>query len=310
MESLISRIEAILPSIKSHLLQYWKRWLAVLASVIVLAGVYYYLFSPPTNFPSGSIITIVQGASAPLIAQELASDHIIKHPTLLKLLLRITRKSDSIQAGAYKFQTPQNLFEVAYRIVTGAYGIPSPRITFIEGATLDEMAEQISEQLPISKTNFLKAGGPYEGYLFPDTYTFSPVASADSIIQIMRNNFNTNTQPLFWEISSSRHSISDIVSMAAIIEKEARTVEDKKIISGILWNRISIGMALQVDAAPDTYKHTGFTAEPICNPGFDSIEAAVNPTKTKYMYYLTGKDGLMHYAITFAEHQANKNKYL
>jgi UPF0755 protein len=126
----------------------------------------------------------------------------------------------------------------------------------------------------------------------------------------MRDNFDTKISGLSEDIIASGHSISDIIIMASIIEKEARTNEDRHIVSGILWNRIKIGMALQVDAAPETYKHTGFPPTPIYNPGLDSIEAALHPTKTNYLYYLTGKDGLMHYATTFAGHQTNLKKYL
>ena len=98
--------------------------------------------------------------------------------------------------------------------------------------------------------------------------------------------------------------------MASIIEKEARTNTDKKIISGILWNRYALGMPLQVDVARETYTQKGLPPTPICNPGLESIKAALEPTKTNYLYYLTGKDSLMHYSATFIGHQANVRKYL
>lgn len=103
-------------------------------------------------------------------------------------------------------------------------------------------------------------------------------------------------------------------------------------VSGILWNRIERRMPLQVDAvfgyiferatyspsfadlkvdSPyNTYTHAGLPPGPICNPGLDALLAAARPAKTNYLYYLTGKDGLMHYAMTYAEHQANQRKYL
>ncbi|MCX6747515.1 MAG: endolytic transglycosylase MltG, partial [Candidatus Nomurabacteria bacterium] len=78
----------------------------------------------------------------------------------------------------------------------------------------------------------------------------------------------------------------------------------------ILWNRIKIGMALQVDAAPITYKEKGLPGMPIANPGIESIKAAVYPKSSTYLYYLHGKDGEIHYAKTFEEHRQNKFKYL
>jgi len=98
--------------------------------------------------------------------------------------------------------------------------------------------------------------------------------------------------------------------LASLIEKEARTNEDKHIVAGILLNRLALGMPLQVDAARDTYEHTGLPSKPICNPGLESINAILHPTKTDYLYYLTGRDDLMHYATTFAGHQSNRRKYL
>ena len=283
--------------------------LYALVTVILLCG--FCLSFPPANFPSGSIIIIPEGMSASLVAKELADAHIIASPALLEFLLRASGESKGIQAGAYRFQTPQNLFRIAYRIIVGVYDIPPVRITFPEGITVQVMATQVAEAFSaISETDFLKAGESYEGYLFPDTYLFSPAADAETIIKTMRTNFNTKIAAFSADIFASGHSLSDVVTMASLIEKEARTDADRHIIAGILWNRLAIGMPLQVDAARGTYSYVGFPPEPICNPGLESLEAALHPTKTKYFYYLTGKDGLMYYAMTFADHQDNLKKYL
>lgn len=125
--------------------------------------------------------------------------------------------------------------------------------------------------------------------------------------------------------------ISDVIIMASILEGEALP-KDRQVVAGILWKRLSIGMPLQVDAtfryingkgtydltADDlkidspynTYIHKGLPPGPISNPGIDAISASLNPIPTKYLYYLTEKDGTIHYAKTFTEHIANKNKYL
>lgn len=301
--------------------------------IIALLGGYYSLFSPPANFPSGSIVIIAQGASASLVAKELADAHVIAQPMLLNFILRISGESDSIQAGAYRFQTPQNLFSIAYRIVTGAYGIPPSRITFVEGTTVREMALRVAETFSaLSADNFLKIGKPYEGYLFPDTYLFVPNTDAESIVKTMRANFTAKTAALSGDINASGHSLSDIVVMASLIEKEARTSANRRIVAGILWDRLKLGMPLQVDAvfgyiynrdtyspsladlkvvSPyNTYLHKGLPPGPINNPGLDAIEAVLHPTKTNYLYYLTDPDGVMHYATTYAQHQSNQRKYL
>jgi UPF0755 protein len=98
--------------------------------------------------------------------------------------------------------------------------------------------------------------------------------------------------------------------MASLIEGEAKGDIDRGIISGILWKRIKIGMPLQVDASPETYKVKGLPKSPIGNPGIKTIEAAINPQNSPYFYYLHDKNGNIHYAKTFTEHEANIKKYL
>jgi len=303
----------------------------VLAAGII--GGYFIVFSPPANFPSGSTVSIVQGSSAPLVAQQLADAHIIVHPGVLRFILRMAGASDRVQAGMYRFSVPENLLTVAYRLVTGAYGLPFVNMTFPEGTTVHEMAIQIASAFPlISGEEILSAGKSYEGYLFPDTYFFLPSADATSIIATMRANFDAKTVPLSDDIKTSKRSLPDIVILASLVGKEARTTASKHIVAGILLNRLQRGMPLQVDAvfgyiydrdtyspsptdltvdSPyNTYTHTGLPPGPIDNPGLDSIGAVLHPTKTNYLYYLTGNDGLMHYATTYAGHQENIRKYL
>ena len=308
-------------------------WFVAFVLAVIIVGGYEVLFAAPANFPAGSITSIEKGASAPAAAQELVAAHIIKHPLVLLFVLRVIGKSTSVQAGAYLFKTPQNVFTVANRLVTAAYDLPPARITFVEGATVREMAAQVADMLPtIPVKDFLARGQSFEGYLFPDTYFFSPSADAASIIKIVRANFDTKISVLSTDIQTSGHSLSDIVIMASLVEKEARTSAVRHLVAGILWNRLRLKMPLQVDAvfgyiynretyspsfedlkvdSPyNTYTHIGFPPGPINNPGLDSLDAAVHPTKTDYLFYLTDKNGVMHYATTFAGHQANQRKYL
>ncbi len=317
-------------------MDFFKRhiaWFFSFALAMLLVGGYQVLFSPPADFPAGSIVSVARGASAPSVAVQLADAHIIAHAGLLRAVLRVSGESDHIQAGAYLFTAPQNLFVVAYRLVTGAYGFPPVRMTFPEGATVRDIAERVAEAFPdISAEDFLTAGKQYEGYLFPDTYLFSPSSDADSIIALMRANFNAKILSLSNDITASGHSLSDIVVMASLIEKEARSDTVRRTVAGILWNRLERGMPLQVDAvfgyifgrdtyspsfadlkvdSPyNTYTHTGLPPGPINNPGLAALDTALHPAKTDYLYYLTDKNGVMHYATTYAQHLANQRKYL
>ncbi|TSC69775.1 MAG: UPF0755 protein [Parcubacteria group bacterium Gr01-1014_49] len=315
-------------ALKQHVLL-----VAVCAFATLFLVGYFALFAPPKDFPSGSTVVIARGASAPLVADQLSEARVIAHPFALQLLLRLSGTSGSVHAGVYLFEAPQNLFIVAYRIVTGAYGLPPVRITFPEGTTVREAAVLVSDALPeIKNADFLKEAEPYEGYLFPDTYLFLPSADAASVVALMRDTFNTKIATMTKELQASGRSIADTVILASLVEKEARSPENRRIVAGILLNRLKLGMPLQVDAvfgyifkrdtySPsfadlavdslyNTYTHRGLPPGPICNPGLDALQAVVNPTKTNYLYYLSGKDGLMHYATTFAGHQANREKYL
>ena len=196
-----------------------------------------------------------------------------------------------------------------------------------------EIALILFEKLPnFDSAFFLEHALPQEGYLFPDTYFFTSGAVAQGVEMVMNDNFNKKIEPWKGEVEVSKHSLRDIIIMASILEKEATTEEDKGLVSGILWNRISKGMPLQVDApflylfgkksseitvtdlqvksAYNTYRNKGLPAGPIGNPGIVAIRAAIHPTLSPYVYYLSDKDGVMHYAKTFAEHVANKAKYL
>jgi UPF0755 protein len=313
--------------------QHQIRFGAGFVVAIILVGGYALVFAPPSNFPSGDIVVIGRGASVSEISKQLSDAGIIKYPTVLTLVLRISEASSSVKSGVYLFKFPENTFAVARRLSTGEYGLPPVRVTFPEGVTVLDISKKISEALPlILAKDIIALGKSQGGYLFPDTYLFTLDATAESVVKTMRANFDVKIGPLSEDIKASGHSISDIVTMASLIEKEVRTNENKKIVAGILWNRLKLGMPLQVDAvfgyifnrdtyspsfedlkvdSPyNTYIHTGLPPSPINNPGLESIQAVINPTKTDYLYYLTGSDDKMHYAVTYAGHQANQRKYL
>lgn len=292
------------------------------------------LVAPPSDFPEGeSLVIIPKGASVSQIATQLSEQRIVAHPEILRTILRITGRASGVQSGIYLFKEPQNLFTVTFRLSVGEYGIPPVRVTFIEGETARQYAQELGSSFPLASPQaYLAVAKPYEGYLFPDTYLLQPSSEPADIIAAQRANFEKRLESLEDDIKASGRSLSEIVILASILEKEARTEESRRMVAGILLNRLKIGMPLQVDAvfgyifdrptyhpslddlkvdSPyNTYKYRGLPPGPIGNPGLDAIEAALNPAKTPYLYYLTGKDNLMHYAETFEGHQRNREKYL
>jgi len=307
-----------------------KRVVALGVGIVVIG--FCYCMSVPLDF-APTTVSIEQGSSASSIAHILADAGVTASPIPLWLALRLSTADTRVHSGTYRFTIPENTFRIVYRLVVADYGLPMVRITHKEGETVRELAEQIAKAFPgVSAESFKIAGKKYEGYLFPDTYFFPPSSDVNSIIKTMRNNFDTKIAPLQDAIATSSRSISDIVIMASLVEREARTEESRRMVAGILWNRLERDMALQVDAvfgyifdrdtyspshadlkvdSPyNTYTHKGLPPGPISNPGLVSLQAALYPAQTKYLYYLTGNDNLMHYATTYSGHQANRKQYL
>lgn len=321
-----------LTAIQFHAFRFWRHWLTVVVVIFAVLFGLYQLVQPPLNFSSATVV-VSTGESAADIAHELAKKNVVRSAIPVWVVLRISDGDSAVKAGTYGFDRPENVFSVIRRLLTAEYGLPIARLTFPEGMSVRQMAEVVNETLPgIKADEFMKLARPYEGYLFPDTYLFQPSVNAETIVETMRKNFDTKIATISDTISLSSRSIADLVIMASILEKEARTEENRKIVSGILWDRLELKMPLQVDAvfgyifdrdtyspsATDlkvdspynTYKYRGLPPGPINNPGLDTLVAAAQPTKSKYVYYITGNDDKMHYAVTFEGHQDNLDKYL
>lgn len=318
----------VLLALESHLVRYTPLRLGAIAATlaVLVLGI---LFIPPFGARSNVLVDLPKDASVEEMGSILANERIIASPLAFKVLARISGADRDFKAGQYLFESPTGIAIVVYRIARGDLGVPTKRVTFPEGTTVREMGSILKEELPeFDVAAFVEEALPYEGYLFPDTYDIPVSATPDEIITRMRETFTKETDSLVYD----GHSLAEIVIMASLLEKEARTTEDRKMISGILWERIAIGMALQVDAvfgyinerdtyhpsfedlevdSPyNTYTNRGLPPGPIGNPGRDALVAATAPTKSEYLYYLTGKDGVMYYATTFEEHKKNRARYL
>jgi len=311
---------------------FWYR-ISFLLIVFFVITSYAVFIQPPHGFKPETIVNIQKGETVWHVAEDLTTKKIITSPRVFALFVRITGGVNGVQAGVYRFSHPENLFTVAYHLRTGYLGIAPKKVTLLEGMTIRDIGKILAKTfLNITIENFNKSAKGEEGYLFPDTYSFSQNISADEVVSVMRKNFDTRIASITPEITKSKHSLKDIVIMASLIEREGRSLKEKRMIAGILWNRIRVGMPLQVDAvfgfifnkqtyspsfsdlkvdSPyNTYTHCGLPPTPIDNPGLNSILAAATPTKTKYFYYITGKNGYMYYAKTFSAHSHNIALYL
>ncbi len=288
---------------------------------------------PPKDFKVDTIVSIKPNSSLTQAAQNLKDSKVIKSTFMFKVYAVLLSGHRSVKAGDYKFSEPQSALRVAYRTARGIQGIPKIKVTLYEGMTAVEMSAQIKKSIPkFDSQSFIALAKPYEGTLFPDTYyLYTNVKPAD-VVKMLRDTFSDKIRPERLNIQAFGKSFDDVIKMASLIEKETNGTTDRRIVADVLWRRIAIGMPLQVDAtfyyvlkkdslsltrsdlAMDSpynlYKHTGLPPTPIANPGLETIRDTINPTPTKYLFFLSGKDGKMHYAETLEEHAANKAKYL
>ena len=311
-----------------------RAWLlAVFCLFFLFSSFYAVCIRAPDNFPTKEIITIENSATLSQIAQTLKDKRIVRSPFWFKLMTVAFYGEKSVMAGDYFFKKKINLIRVSNRLANGNFGLALVKITFPEGSTVKQMSAVLNAELiNFSASQFMELAKMMEGYLFPDTYFFMQNSKPELIVATLRSNFNLKIKTIDDKIKIFGKPLKDIVTMASIIEAEARTTETRKVISGILWKRLAIGLPLQVDApfqyiigkntfqlttndlkfdSPyNTYKYKGLPPAPIGNPGLDAMIAAVTPKKSPYLFYLSDIRGNMHYAKTFEEHVANKERYL
>jgi UPF0755 protein len=309
-------------------------FLVVIFIVFIIFSVFYFTtLRAPDDFPVGRKIKIEEGMTLSEISGLLKQSSVIRSEIAFEVFVTIISSDSGALHGDYFFNKRTNLFNIAKKITKGEYGLTPIQITIPEGSTIYDIARLFEDNfLDFDSVAFLESARDKEGYLFPDTYLFLPNVEVEQVINEMQDNFKIKINEIKNEIIAFNKPLEEIVIMASILEKEARTMESRKMISGILWKRIDIGMPLQVDAVfpyingkntytltledlkvdslYNTYKYKGLPVGPIANPGLDSLLAAVTPKKSPYFYYLSDKTGNIHYSRNFEEHKRNKKLYL
>lgn len=286
----------------------YLKLIIILGFFLLLILGYAFLIKAPRNFPQGKIINIEKGMGLRAISLKLKNENVISSRRAFEAFVMLNGGDRNIIASDFYFENRESVFTVARRIAKGQHGLIAERITIPEGKSNSEIADILSAQLPLfNKEEFLTLAQEKQGYLFPDTYFFFPTDSAGKVVDEMSKNYQKKVGPLKPKFPRSER---DIINMAALLEKEAKGDNDRNIISGILWKRYGIGMPLQADAAPETYQNKGLPKSPIGNPGIEAIEASMSPESSPYLYYIHDKEGVTHYAKTFAEHRNNIERYL
>jgi len=328
----------------------------VLVGLIIMVGCFFYAYdqvylATGVNAEKKTVL-IEKGDNALVVSEKLNGAGIITGKYFLVYYLWKNNQLHDLVAGVYTFSAGLKIPEVARMITGGETTSTAVPITFPEGWVAKQMAERLdangfsgSDFLSIVKNpsqelrekyKFLSdipKGKSLEGYLFPDTYYFAKDASAQDVVEKMLKNFDVRvTAKMLDDIAAQKKSLYDIITMASIVEGEVKTDADRKIVAGIFYNRLEIGMALgsdatleyalgtnkiqhsiaetKIDSPYNTYQNKGLPPGPVSNPGLASIAAAINPAQTDFMYFLTDiKTGDTAFAKTFEQHIANKAKY-
>lgn len=311
--------------------------LLVIIVLLGLAGLWFWFTSNTaavnTSDKHTEMFVVGKGQGVKAIAKNLEEQKLIKNQTAFYLLVKQMGIEEKIQAGSFRLSPSLSAEQVALNLTKGSLDV---WVTIPEGKRADEVADILKASLPSYKEEWREKLEAQEGYLFPDTYLFPLDSSIDSLITIMKTTFDqkyktlTNKKP-----TMTQH---EIVTIASLIEREGKHDEDRPLIASVIYNRLDIGMALQIDAtvqyvigyqpaeqswwkrhlslddlavqsAYNTYKNPGLPPTPIANPGIKALEAALNPSETDYLFYITDKNGVNRYAKTNAEHEKNIATY-
>ncbi len=315
----------------------FRTWLLLL---VALAGITAsgflavdFLAQAPADFPTGEAIIIPSGSGVKAAAALLEEKHVVQSRFLLYAVLYWYHDPKALKASTYRFTEPQDVYAIARKLITGDFVSNLIHFTHREGERATEIAANAKVVLSnFDSETFLKLAVPQEGKLFPDTYLVPPDFSATDLVKTMTDAYEKNVAPLSTQIAAGTLTENEVIILASIIEREANSPESMNMVSGVLQNRLKIGMALQTDASIEyilnkplkdlttkdlevdspynTYAHKELPPTPIGNPGLTAIKAVLEPTKSDYLYYITDSDGNFHYAKTFEEHKANVARYL
>lgn len=282
------------------------------------------VFRVNATLTEATTFTIEPGEGPREIGTNLKNRQLISHERPFYLYVVLTGQRHRFYPGTHELPPRANLIQIV-QILTDSK-TKQTAVTVIEGWRINDIAAAISAKTRITAEDFLVAApvAEYEGYLFPDTYFFTPQTTATEAVKIMRQNFDRRTQTLALT--------KEDVILASIVEREARKDEDRGPIAAVYLNRLAIGMALEADPTVqyakgdwlpittndyrsveslyNTYLHRGLPPTPIANPGLKSLEAVKMPPTHDYYYFFTTPAGQTIYSKNLAEHNRNKAKYL
>jgi len=310
--------------------------LIILVGILAIAGLGFWSYSdlhkPIAHTKTGQYIDIPKGTSPSAIVHKLAAEGIITHEWPLKLYLKATGKGSTLRAGEYDFPSPISPIGVLAKLQQGQRRLN--RITIIEGWTRWDIARAMAQVPEFGLTSDAQAlelmnnvslvsdldpqAKNLEGYLFPDTYEFSPETTAAELVEMMVKRFREVWKPDWTERARSlSFSPRQIVTTASIIETEAKLDDERPLVASVIYNRLKKDIPLAVDSSViyasklvgkwrydgrvyrsdierrspyNTRIYAGLPPGPVASPGESSLKAALNPATSDYLYYVRNPD--------------------
>ena len=312
--------------------------LAILIMVLYIAS-----YLSPVDANARPIqLKIARGMSSQAIATKLAQKDLIHHPWTFLLAAHLSGVTNRLQVGSYRLSGSMSIPQIIDHLKAGK--VITHQLVIPEGLTVADVGElwekggfgttaafNEAASSPTWQRSYNIEAETLEGYLFPNTYQFPDGAPAETLIQTMLDEFDRRwTAEMSDEAKALGFSRHEIITLASIIEAEARVADERPLISSVFHNRLGRGWKLQADPTalygvgnPDrpptaadlrinspynTYLHKGLPPGPICNPGIASILAALRPASADYMYFVAIGGGKHYFSKTLREHRNMINK--
>ncbi len=341
-------------AIESYKARGRKCWLVFgLIIVLVVAGAGFGVreiglaYTAKDEQASEKTIEIKSGTDTAGIADQLAGDGLIANARSFKLAVLLAGAKGKLKAGTFELSAALSPHQIVKKIYEGK--TKEIKVTIAEGLRLESVANLFEKEGLTKSEDFIRAakasnydysfltslppGASLEGFLFPDTYSFTSDAESSEIINKLLKNFEQKITPLLPLVEKSDLSLSEIVTLAAMVEKEVPGDADRKAVAGVFFNRLNAEMPLQsdstlayikkeekvnfsaadvaIDDAYNTYQNAGLPPGPINSPSLSAIEAVLEPSKNDYYYFVSDvKSGKTYFSKTLEEHNQNVAKYL
>ena len=319
-------------------------------------------------------VQIPDGSNAQEIGSTLEKSGVIKNGLVFTLYVKY-KNYNELKSGYYNLQKSMSVEDVIKELQKG--GTPEPQevtlanLTIPEGYTLEQIAQTVGQlqgdfKEPLTAEAFLAkvqdetfiaqevtkypnlleslptkdSGVRYrlEGYLFPATYTIKENTTVESLIDEMLAAMDKNLSSHYATIKEKNLTVNELLTIASLVEKEGAKTEDRKLIAGVFYNRLNLGMPLQsniailyaegklgqnislsddvaidtsIDSPYNVYTKVGLMPGPVDSPSLDAIESSINQTKSDYLYFVANvQDGKVYYATTLEEHERNVQEHI